>query len=294
MPLPTAHGLEAAKEHHPEPAESDTRIHELEAQVKSVKMVEAGGQEEIKRLNDVIKHLTKEMEELKHLVQTDELTGLLNRNGLRALAPILFGEYHRISRAAERRGEQRALNEMRSAFNAIYIDLNDFSEINNKLDHTAGDEALKKVAEALKSVVRGEHDRVIRIGGDEFVVLFISNEAENKTTANRFVLAERIKRALEKTGFTYHSAKSGPVDVPPMTAMIGVAQFERRPGDISGEAPNINRSGGLIAGLGEGLNEVIQAADLVALKLKAKKEKEIKEGTYEPRTEIAYAQDIDL
>ena len=47
----------------------------------------------------------------------------------------------------------------------VYIDVNDFKEINDTYGHSAGDEALKHVAELLLSSVR-ESDVVGRLGGD--------------------------------------------------------------------------------------------------------------------------------
>lgn len=59
----------------------------------------------------------------------------------------------------------------------VYIDLNDFKEINDTYGHTAGDEALKHVAEILLDNVR-ESDVVGRLGGDEFGVILDKSDAE--------------------------------------------------------------------------------------------------------------------
>ena len=55
-------------------------------------------------------------------------------------------------------------------FHLIYIDLNNFKQINDTLGHNVGDNVLKEVACRLQSNVRGS-DTVARIGGDEFIVL---------------------------------------------------------------------------------------------------------------------------
>ncbi len=55
-------------------------------------------------------------------------------------------------------------------FHLIYIDLNNFKEINDTLGHTVGDKVLKEVADRLQSHVRAS-DTIARIGGDEFIVL---------------------------------------------------------------------------------------------------------------------------
>ena len=52
-----------------------------------------------------------------------------------------------------------------------YIDLDKFKEINDTWGHHGGDEALKSVVAAMQACVR-ETDSVVRVGGDEFVLVF--------------------------------------------------------------------------------------------------------------------------
>ena len=86
----------------------------------------------------------------------DALTGLPNRSAL----------YDRIrTLQRERRGP-------RSAFAAIFVDLNDFKRINDTFGHGAGDETLRLVASHLQTTVRAS-DFVARWGGDEFMILLI-------------------------------------------------------------------------------------------------------------------------
>jgi GGDEF domain-containing protein len=55
-------------------------------------------------------------------------------------------------------------------FHLIYIDLNNFKQINDTQGHNVGDKVLKEIADRLQSHVRAS-DTIARIGGDEFVVL---------------------------------------------------------------------------------------------------------------------------
>ena len=92
--------------------------------------------------------------ELRHAASTDPLTGLLNR---RAFADRCAHELAR----ARRDGEP---------FAARRLDVDHFTEINDRAGHAAGDAALVALARELTGALR-EVDIVARIGGDEFAVL---------------------------------------------------------------------------------------------------------------------------
>lgn len=93
-------------------------------------------------------------EQLEQLSRTDALTGLLN---VRSFIP----ELTQALRMATRRGEPTCL---------LFIDVNDFKQINDTQGHPAGDAVLQGVAQALRAVSR-EDDRSFRYGGDEFCVV---------------------------------------------------------------------------------------------------------------------------
>jgi diguanylate cyclase (GGDEF)-like protein/PAS domain S-box-containing protein len=77
----------------------------------------------------------------------------------------------------------------------IFVDLDRFKEINDRLGHAAGDELLGVVAKRLVSAVRGE-DLVGRIGGDEFLVVCpgITSSAQAMQTAER--VAETLRHEV--------------------------------------------------------------------------------------------------
>ena len=101
-------------------------------------------------------------EKLKHMAGHDLLTGLPNRS--------LFLEH------LEQTVKEAKRNKM--MFAVVFIDLDDFKEINDTYGHEAGDTVLKKLAQMLTKVTR-ENDIVARLGGDEFVGIFDVSDDED-------------------------------------------------------------------------------------------------------------------
>jgi diguanylate cyclase (GGDEF)-like protein len=114
---------------------------------------------------------------LAHQVHHDALTGLPNR--------VLFAE--RLDQAIGA-----------GAFVLIFVDLDDFKEVNDRFGHAGGDELLCAVGERLQQCV-GDADTLARIGGDEFAIL-ISGEREAPE-----VVADRIRLAI-RDPFAIHGS----------------------------------------------------------------------------------------
>ncbi len=91
--------------------------------------------------------------ELYYLASYDPLTGAYNRHRFRE-------ELHRLIAQARRSGESGAL---------LFIDLDNFKDVNDRVGHKAGDELLQAVVQAMRARLR-ETDLLARLGGDEFGV----------------------------------------------------------------------------------------------------------------------------
>jgi diguanylate cyclase (GGDEF)-like protein/PAS domain S-box-containing protein len=109
---------------------------------------------------------------LEFLAHHDTLTGLPNR--------AMFAERAREAVAHARRHEKTA------AF--LFLDLDNFKQVNDKLGHDVGDALLKIIASRLRASVRGD-DFVARIGGDEFCVLLqdIADPREAAAVAQKLI-----------------------------------------------------------------------------------------------------------
>ena len=140
-------------------------------------------------------------DELRHQALHDPLTGLPNR------ALIL----DRLDQMLARGRRQHA------PIAALFIDLDDFKDINDTLGHAVGDELLVAVGSRLTSALR-QGDTVGRLGGDEFVVL-----AEGASLAEgATVVADRI---LDVLSATFEIPGS---DIPlSVTASVGFAEGDR-------------------------------------------------------------------
>ncbi|MHB8243421.1 MAG: putative bifunctional diguanylate cyclase/phosphodiesterase [Solirubrobacteraceae bacterium] len=145
--------------------------------------------------------LLHRQEELAFMATHDQLTGLPNRTLILDRAEQMFGR-------ARRRQTPVA---------ALFINLDNFTAINDTLGHTAGDQLLRAIAARLDGVVR-DTDALGRLGGDEFVVL----AEEVSLAAGAELIAERLHEALSAP-FTLPASDTQLM----VTASIGIATGER-------------------------------------------------------------------
>jgi diguanylate cyclase (GGDEF)-like protein/PAS domain S-box-containing protein len=139
--------------------------------------------------------------ELERRAMYDDLTGLPNRTLLHDRLRHLMGR-----------------REAPHFVGVFFIDLDDFKEVNDSYGHAAGDEALREVADRLRTVV-GDDDTLARYAGDEFVIVVPDLVGELEANA----LAERVFDVLKRP-----LAVSGHAVV--VNASIGVS-LQMPPGD---------------------------------------------------------------
>jgi diguanylate cyclase (GGDEF)-like protein len=139
--------------------------------------------------------------QLRHQALHDSLTGLPNR-------ALILDRIEQMLARARRTHVSVA---------ALFLDLDNFKDINDSLGHSAGDQLLAAVAERLSGALR-EGDTVGRLGGDEFVVLLEGPSL----AAGSEVVAKRILEALDAP---FEIERS---EVPlSVAASIGIAEGDR-------------------------------------------------------------------
>jgi diguanylate cyclase (GGDEF)-like protein/PAS domain S-box-containing protein len=148
----------------------------------SLNMLELNGEQVLQSTSRDISDRKKIEAEVEKLAKSDSLTGLVNRHVL-----------------AERLAHTLKVMKRNNKFGALlFIDLDQFKDINDTLGHNAGDSLLKQVAERLPLCVR-ESDTVARFGGDEFAILLEELSVDRLNAAAQVEsIAKKILAALNK------------------------------------------------------------------------------------------------
>jgi diguanylate cyclase (GGDEF)-like protein len=152
-------------------------------------------------LANTFSRLKQEQEELYKLSTKDSLCGLYNRLSLMEKLKWVISKAQRNN----------------SKFALIFIDLDNFKNINDSKGHDFGDEILQEVAALLFEVIR-ENDFVARFGGDEFVIIL--PDLQDETTI--IDIAQRIQKQFQ--ALTDHAL---------ITASMGIAIYPKDGKDAS-------------------------------------------------------------
>lgn len=152
---------------------------------------------------------------LRKACLTDDLTRLYNRRGFMTLA-----EQH--LRIARRQGKDAVV---------MYVDMDEFKQLNDRHGHAAGDRALMAVSRLLRSTVR-DCDVVARMGGDEFTILALDADVMG---------ARAIQKRLDERLALFNA--SGEL---PMPLSLTVGHTRVRPSDTSSVSELLARADQLL------------------------------------------------
>jgi diguanylate cyclase (GGDEF)-like protein len=152
---------------------------------------------------------------LSRLASHDVLTGLANRAEFQ-----VWLEHHL---AARRGGDPDVVS-------VLFVDVDDFKDVNDSLGHAAGDALLIEVARRLRQCVRS-NDMAARLGGDEFALLLIDRSVEGSSAdavaerviaavASPFVLADAVMNVTVSIGVSIAAA-----DCPDHETLLAQADY---------------------------------------------------------------------
>jgi diguanylate cyclase (GGDEF)-like protein len=136
---------------------------------------------------------------------------------------------------------------------AVFMDLDEFKQVNDCYGHAEGDKVLRVTANCLRMNTR-ETDLIARIGGDEFVVLAPEMDCE---AAQRYAkrVQSRFREEMQRHGW-------------PVTISLGVATFNSPPQTV---------------------DEVVKAADDLMYVVKRREKNSVKHSVVDPAAELEAA-----
>lgn len=150
---------------------------------------------EIQRLLDTLR---EQNDKLLEQTLNDPLTGLGNRRLLE-----------------QRLDTALPLSRRRMApLSALMIDVDHFKAYNDHYGHPMGDDCLLEIANVLRDIFRRDTDIVVRLGGEEFIVVLLDIDLDEAVQ-----LAEAMRGMLQAVGIPHATSPTAPV----VTVSIGVA-----------------------------------------------------------------------
>ena len=203
---------------------------------------------------------------IQHLAYHDNLTGLPNRG-------LLQDRLARSIARAERAGRKVAV---------LFIDLDNFKNINDTLGHDVGDELLRQVSRRLSECVRLE-DTIARQGGDEFIVL-LDNLDDGR---NASVVAQKVLNALRQPlnlgGTEQHVSGS-----------VGIAVYPEDGRDAQTLMKNADTAMFHGKGLGKNTYQYFTAQMNIAVKRRMTLESALRRAVIQKNFVLHYQPQIDL
>ncbi len=159
----------------------------------SIRANVSAGQQDIDRL-------TQELDRMRQEAQTDPLTSLLNRRGFDTALKAMM---------------ERAVQEQ-CELSLLMVDIDHFKRVNDTYGHLFGDQVIRGVAQAIKSLVKGR-DIGARFGGEEFTVLLPSTGLQGAK-----VVAGNIRALVERSKIRRNNSNEA---IGNLTVSIGVATW---------------------------------------------------------------------
>lgn len=133
----------------------------------------------VKDIDDDIR-LKRQLKNALDMAYTDHLTGLFNQQGLHSKCSEILKDHN-------------------GSYTMLFMDIDNFKQVNDIYGHGMGDKILYEVGKVLKEEIRGK-DVVGRYGGDEFVALICDGKEHSEAIVER--IKERIAGICEHVGLS--------------------------------------------------------------------------------------------
>ncbi len=148
------------------------------------------------RLNQEYDNMLGQQEALQDITHQDSLTGIANRR--------FFDKSLKLAWKTHQRSQSKLV--------LMIIDVDFFKQVNDEYGHAAGDEVIRSIASTIQNTCKRQTDIVARIGGEEFAVLYSSDD-----DASVKVLAESLRGKISSLSIEYEEQSIY------VTASIGLA-----------------------------------------------------------------------
>lgn len=153
--------------------------------------------EEKQELEELVHQRTQELREAS---LTDPLTGLRNRRFLKEVVNTDISAFIKYKNFILDGKNKRSNTSDKEVFGIYLLDMDHFKQVNDQYGHESGDRVLKEFAQILKASVR-EDDIVVRLGGEEFLVVLKKTQVD--------YLHEFAQRLLKKVADTEFQLEHG-------------------------------------------------------------------------------------
>lgn len=150
-----------------------------------IKRVELERDSLMESLDTVIGDLKEQNRQLEEQNRIDTLTEISNRRAFEERLGFELDRYRRYQ----------------TPFSVIFFDIDHFKQVNDKYGHTAGDRALKAIAQCAIGALR-KSDMIARYGGEEFVVILPETPIDKATQ-----VASKLRLLISETEFEYDNNK---------------------------------------------------------------------------------------
>lgn len=155
------------------------RVDEIDVLADGFGKLQAGLRGHIANLDDLVAERTEQLEqlveEIHRLSMTDALTGTYNRRSIDERLPSEVERAHRYGRA----------------LSVLFVDLDNFKQINDTHGHPVGDVVLRHLAASVREQLRHSVDWMARYGGEEFLVVLPETSLDSAVAT-----AERLRARI--------------------------------------------------------------------------------------------------